>query len=368
MILFVMLSVSALFALISSSYGLSKHSAVFFSICSITSVSVLNGIRDLSIGTDLGVYGNNVFMQARSNILSFHDYMIECRTIGMTEYGYAMFNYIVAQFTSNVHIFYFVLGIFVNGLFYISNFRNRGYIPFPIAWVTYLMIIYPATLNLLRQGVALALVSLMGSFLLSKKYISAFICILIAFTFHNSSAFALIIYIFLYVMYHLCNTRRQNMAVFAFLCISAFVPTIVSVLDSKGLLSDKYSQYVADATLADSMLNSVIVRIPFVILSVYFLIKERKESNKLDKSLFGLVGAEILLLPLQQISSSAFRIALYYGIYKIPGYSLLCKRFGEMRKIAYPIYIIYLIIYFYIQTVKNGSGEIYPFIVASDIL
>lgn len=368
MILFVMLSVSALFAFLSSSYGLNRYCAAFFSICSVVSVSVLNGIRDLSIGTDLGVYGNNVFMQARANMLSFHDYMIECKTIGMTEYGYAIFNYIIAQFTSNIHIFYFLLGVFVNSIFYISVFRNREYIPFSVAWITYLMIIYPATLNLLRQGVALALISLMGSFLLSNKNISAVLCILAACSFHNSAAFAFIIYIFIYLICRVDSAYRQDMIVLLFLCVSAFVPTIVSWLDSKGLLSDKYSQYVFDTSLTVSLFNSLIVRIPFVILSVYYLIKERSESNKIGKSLFGLVGAEILLLPLQHISSSAFRVTLYYGVYKIPGYSLLCKKFQGMSKIAYLVYVVYLMVYFYIQTIRNGSGEIYPFVVAADVL
>ncbi|PAU69000.1 brp/Blh family beta-carotene 15,15'-monooxygenase [Bifidobacterium criceti] len=368
MILFVMLSASALFAFLSSSHVLNRYYSAFFSICSVVSVSVLNGIRDLSIGTDLGVYGNNVFIQARANMLSFHDYMFECKAIGMTEYGYAIFNYIIAQFSSNIHIFYFLLGIFVNSIFYISGFRNRERIPFSIAWITYLMIIYPATLNLLRQGVALALISLMGSFLLSNKNISALLCILAACSFHNSAVFAFIIYIFIYLICRVNAAHRQNMIVLVFLCVSAFVPTVVSWLDSKGLLSDKYSQYVVDTSLSISLISSLIARIPFFVLSAYYLIKERSDSNKIDKSLFGIVGAELLLLPLQNISSSAFRVALYYGVYKIPGYPLLCKKFRGMSKIAYIIYVIYLMSYFYIQTIRNGSGEIYPFVVAADTL
>ena len=368
MILFLMLGISAIFAAIASCNLLNRYTVIVCSMCSIVSLSILNGIRDLSVGTDLNVYGNSIFMQARANRFSLQDFLHECASMGMDERGYAALNFIIAQFTDNIHIFYFILGLLVNGIFYIAFFEMRSKIPFLLVWVTYLMIIYPSTLNLLRQSIALSFVALMGCCVLKERNVLSLFCVFMAIMFHNSAIFAIVIYAFMYSESRADDVRVQNVTVVLFLMFSTFIPSLVSVMNSKGLLSDKYSQYVMDDSSGISLLNSIIVRILFVIVSIYFLLKERNELNSYDKCLFSIIVADFLLIPLQSISPSAFRIALYYSIFKIPGYPLLCCKFRGMKNITYSFYIIFTIMYFYTQTIKNGSGQIFPFIVSPDVI
>lgn len=114
------------------------------------------------------------------------------------------------------------------------------------------------------------------------------------------------------------------------------------------------------------MLNAFAVRLPFVMLAIFFLIRRKSDLDVFGRIVYSCIVAEMLLVPLQQISSSAFRIALYYGIFKIAAYPSLCKRIPTSKWLIYVVYISYLCLYFYLQTIVGGANEIYPFLVASD--
>jgi hypothetical protein len=49
-----------------------------------------------------------------SDLLSFLNY---CNDIGMKEIGYALLNYVIGLVTANVHVYYGILGLVVNGIF-----------------------------------------------------------------------------------------------------------------------------------------------------------------------------------------------------------------------------------------------------------
>lgn len=367
---FIVFTVSFAFAVLSVLRDSSKAIGIICSGVAVVSLSVLNWIRDSTIGTDVLVYGNNLFATARASRYDFSFFLADCRTQHMSEYGYALLNYVIAQFTGNVHVFYLLLGLCVNGIFYIALFRIREIFYFPLAWLTFLLLIYPATLNLLRQGIALSLVLLMGSFALSRRYVSASVCVLVAYTFHHSSIFALLILAFIVLIERTDSIRMKNIIEIAFLFISALVPTFVGILNRNGLLPDKYEQYVSAGDGGISLVNAIVVRAPFVILAVFYLLKDRaSESNdNTERILLSLIAAESLLLPLQQMSSSTFRIALYLGVFKTAGYAFICHRMNILRPLAYALYVAYLLLYFYMQTVAGGSNGIYPFIRTSDSL
>lgn len=115
------------------------------------------------------------------------------------------------------------------------------------------------------------------------------------------------------------------------------------------------------------MTNAVLVRLPFIILSLFYLVQDRKKNNDENKILWTLVLAESTLLPLQLISPSLFRIALYLGIFKIPGYASLIKHCRFSKSLLYSVYAAYLLFYFMYMTVIGGSNQIYPFVVANDL-
>lgn len=246
MIYYIVFSISTMLAWISTNRILNRLISFVFSFFAVFSISILNWIRDVSIGTDLSVYGNYIFELAHNYPYDILTFFKECELFGMAEKGYALLNYVIAQFTNNIHFFYFLVGLIVNTIFYISIFRLREYIPFSIAWCTYLFLLYPSTLNLLRQGLALSLIMLMGSLAITGKYVRAIVCIAFACTFHHSSLFALVIFAFIYMMRRARKTSTNNTFELIFLVLSAMLPAAIQYMNAQGMLSDKYSQYVVE--------------------------------------------------------------------------------------------------------------------------
>lgn len=338
----------------------------FSAFCSVLTLSILNGIRDYSIGTDIGVYGKKIFVDA-SQSHSFTEYMRQCKRIGMTEYGYAILNYIVGFFTSNPHVFFFVLGLLVNGIFFGCCVRLCNTASLTFTWATYLLIFYPTTLNLLRQSVALSIIFIAILEMLEKRLLESLIWIFIAYSFHHSAIIGLWPLVFVYLFNKIKKESKKNTIIIVFLAISALIPTVILKLNSFGLLDDKYSQYVSLGDGSGSMTNAVLVRLPFIILSLFYLVQDRKKNNDENKILWTLVLTESTLLPLQLISPSLFRIALYLGIFKIPGYTSLIKHCRFSKSLLYSVYAAYLLFYFMYMTVISGSNQIYPFVVANDL-
>lgn len=338
----------------------------FFSICSVLSVSVLNGIRDYSIGTDIKVYGKQIFEDA-VYARSFADFIEQCNRIGMTEYGYAIFNYLISIFTNNLHVFLFIVGIIVNGAFFYCCLRLRNVANLNFMWSAYLFLFYATTLNLLRQSIALALIFIAVVKIFDKRFGAAFVIVSISYFFHHSAVMGFLPLLFTFVVNKVKSEQKKNACIVVFLILSAFLPIMISKLSSMGLLDEKYGQYLGKGDGVGSIANGFLIRLPFVIMALFYLIYDRYKKSDERKILWTFVIAESILLPLQLISPTLFRVALYFGIFKIPGYASLIERCRFSKSLLYVLYASYLVFYFVYMIVIQGSNQVYPFVIASDL-
>lgn len=338
----------------------------FFSICSVLSVSVLNGIRDYSIGTDVKVYGKQIFEDA-VYARSFADFIEQCNRINMTEYGYAVFNYLISIFTSNLHIFLFIVGLIVNSAFFYCCLKLRNIASPTFMWSAYLFLFYATTLNLLRQSIALALIFIAVVKIFDKRFGAAFAIVSVSYFFHHSAIMGFLPLMFAFVINKIKSERKKNRYIVIFLAFSTFLPMMISKLSSMGLLDEKYGQYLGKGDGVGSIANGLLVRLPFVIMALFYLIHDRNEKSDERKILWTFVIAESMLLPLQLISPTLFRVALYFGIFKIPGYASLIERCRFSKSLLYVLYASYLLFYFIYMIVIQGSNQVYPFVIASDL-
>ena len=145
-------------------YIKNKTLKVIFSIIIILIPSILGGFRDLTIGTDVLVYGEDYFNYA-TNYNSLIDYI----TAFDMDIGYLTINFLVSRFTSDVHIFLFVLQLIINTLVFIVMYRYKEKIPLWMSMLCYLTLYYCRTFNFLRQSLALAIVFLRDSVYRKKK-------------------------------------------------------------------------------------------------------------------------------------------------------------------------------------------------------
>ena len=193
-----------LFVLSESKYLKKKKCLkVIFAVLAITVPSLLAGLRDSSVGTDVEVYGNFWFEYTqRMKFLRYIEFAKSC-SIGVV---YALLNYIVGLFTDDTKIYYFVLSFVETSLIYIgvkmfngldrkSLFNNKlvlndnNKISLPFAMFCYYTIFYNNTLNLLRQFLAVCFVFVAYMFIMKKQYVVSVLILMVAFLSHNSALF-----------------------------------------------------------------------------------------------------------------------------------------------------------------------------------
>ncbi len=348
---------------------------IVFAFFAVVAVSVLNWVRDYSIGTDVLYYGNKTFLMAYMES-SFTRYFQYCDTyIGMHEPGYALLNYAVSRFSHSAHDLYLVIGLICNGFAYATACRCRRFCPVPLAWLTYLLVFYPTTLNILRQGMAIVILAYAFCGLGKTGWKRYLVWVAVAFSIHQSAACG-VIFLPLYVLLKNCENdrgagmsdeRRALIVVVAFIAAVSVFSTVLGVLSDMGILPAKYGQYLESTRAEKSLTNSILVRLPFVVLCGWLILVRREKANAMELCLAAFVLCEFALLPLQNVSDAAFRIALYFGVFKMVAYPMVLYRLGIPRWLCLPAFVAYVVFIFVFQVVLSGNGAVYPFVVALDI-
>ena len=177
---------AAFFAYLAQKFENKKVLVILFSIIAILIPSVLAGVRDSNIGTDLEVYGKPFFNRAVLSD-SFEEYSNICET----ELGYRIINYIVSRFSDNINIFLFVLEFIIIGIVYLAFYQRRKEIPVWLGLLCYLFLFYSRFLNLLRQGIAVSIIIYSYKYLEKNELKKFLLAILIATMFHTTAIFAI---------------------------------------------------------------------------------------------------------------------------------------------------------------------------------
>lgn len=340
---------------------------VIASIISVLSLTWICGVRDFSIGTDIRVYGYNSFNIA-ANSSNLQQYFNSLNSMygssGNIEYGYWILNYIISRFTSNAHIFLFILGLIINSIIFISIYLLKNQISITLSWLTYCFLFFGTTLNLLRQSVALAFVLLGITLLYKQKNKQSFFCFLVAVLFHNSAIFAFLIYFF-GVLVNKAHTKRFLKSVFALSTLLIFlIPIIIMTLNQRGLLIDKYYQYISNDNNVG--LLSVLIRVPMLLLIIYNILNKKTNLDRNELWLYFIVIQEFLMIPLQSIGTTVARLMLFLGIAKIVAYPIVLENIKSKNvminwgfKLGYLIFIMFV---FYEQVIVSGNNQIYPFV------
>ncbi|OTP51942.1 hypothetical protein A5884_001137 [Enterococcus sp. 7D2_DIV0200] len=337
----------------------------------IVTVSILNGTRDFTIGTDIRVYGNKYFELALFSY-RFVDYLDLTRSFYNldVEYGYQALNYLVSRFTNNIHIFYFILGILTNGLFYLGITRFRQWVSIPLSFLTYLFLFYGNTLNIMRQSVAMAFVFLgISLFITSKKRlgIAMLFCSLL---FHNSAIVGFAILLLYIILEKSKNTLKLHLTILlSALTVSVSAVTILGMLTKTGLIGNKFEQYIGtNQSESDVSLSTIGMRLPMVVWWIRSY-KSLVKKNLFFSFMFLITMMDLIFISLRMIDITVSRVILYLAVFKIISYPLIIKysiKDKNLRFLCYLLFIGYLILVWYLQVVVGGNGEIYPF--TSEIL
>ena len=102
-------------------YKKSRKLSIFFGILSVLFFSIFAGLRSFNVGTDINVYGLRRFERE----IESGSFIEQISNYNDIEYGYSLFNHIIAKFTHNYHWFLFAHQLIISIIVYIIAFREK---------------------------------------------------------------------------------------------------------------------------------------------------------------------------------------------------------------------------------------------------
>lgn len=325
--------------------------------------SLLAGLRDYSIGTDVLTYGNYWFNKALFN--DFNTY-VNWATSSSIGYLYATFNYIVSKFTTNPHWFYFIYNFMENMIVYIAIRKNKDILNVPIAMIIYYFLFYNLLLNILRQGMALALILLSVNYIRKEQNIKYFLCLFIAYLFHSSAIIGISLWIIFYVLKLNVGTMttRRNFLIGTEVLFSFLIIPVVPFLNNIGIINNRYAAYINDNNIGGGFYQHLLL-LCLPILMLYFF-SFRKEENYMYNFFFLVVLMSAILSFLTIRFAYLNRLIEYFDIIFVLAIPYIIKN-GTLKimlnnyNILSSLVIVYVIIYWIIIYVVFNSGETIPY-------
>ena len=323
--------------------------------------SILGGVRDYSIGTDIRVYGNTWFYLARSSSNLFS--LLGTASASSIGALYAIFNFVVSRFTNNPHWFYFWYCFVENIIVLIALREKRKLISITSGWATYLLLFYNLNFNMLRQGMALVILLLGFKYVREEKFLRFLLVVLFAYLFHSTAIIALLVYIVYLITAHKNNTNNWIQMILIYICSTVFILSFESIsqfLLNAGLLSTRYAIYLNSDNVATG--RSYIFYL-FIFIVCILSVKSEKDTifNFFEIITFICIAFSILVK-----ISYLFRVINYFSIYLCFGIPYVFEKKSRivLNGINFRplIMYIFLIGYWLIIYVFLGYQSTVPFI------
>lgn len=260
-----------------------RYMKIIFSVLAIIIPSLLAAFRDITVGTDVGVYGVRVFNQAISawsitNPISFF-YNQEINI----EKGYILINLFVAYFSSSYHILFFVLQFITLSLVVLGCWKlHKEFKQSAVVFLFYMLLNYAFSFNILRQSIAIGLFVIACNYFVKRKFLSYFFILSLGFFFHNSIMITLPFY---FIPSLLAKFPKIPWTVVCFIIGTIFYmmfPYLVPLGISIGVLDPKYIRY-ANESFNTHKNNIAFYVLAFSFVNYFLYFKRNKILDKIKE-------------------------------------------------------------------------------------
>lgn len=214
--------------------------------------------------------------------------------------------------------------------------------------IIYISLFYLASLSILRQATAVAIIFFGYRYIRDKNIIKYILVCLLAFCFHKSA----IIGILIYFIYHM---NRKYILLICFMGGIFFYFVVLPVLN---LTSPYFANYFTNIKLKNSSGN--LERLFFLVLLIYCVIVNKKK-DKLNLGLLNVCTVGVLF-PFVFGGHTGGRIAAYFLIY----FALLIPKVNSKFTIKYKsiflfLFYLYFFLYLIVTVTSSNSSEYVPF-------
>ena len=325
-------------------------------------LAFLAGVRDYGVGTDTDVYSKAYFNDARHSH-SFED-LLKNENKTISNKGYLFLNYFGTWMMSHIFIEWFLTELLILVCTYWAVIRMSKYFKINLALfsVLYLFAFYNPSLNLMRQMCAISICLLSFSFMMEKKLALAIALLLVAMTFHTSSAVFLLAFAYWYF-----SDTKHKVLLFSTVCggmllgIALFYK-LLKLLGQFGVFSKVYMErYGMNSQFEGERVPYAFIGVAAIMLiGVLLSYWKNVLSNSENFFLLMIHMTFMILMSLNFLVGTLIRISFYfYALDMVLMAVLLSSRKIHMGyKILLPLVVIFMWLYSFMYL--NGHST-YPY-------
>lgn len=318
--------------------------------------SVLAGLRDVTVGTDMLVYGVPVFKSAYY-AKDFGELFNEWSRM---EIGYLGLNYVIARISSTHYLFFFLI-MFTEVFFvYLAIRRWKHNVPLWLGMLIFYLLFYNDSLNAMRQYLALSIGFFGLQYIFERKFFRFIFWIFLASLFHVSG-WILILY---YPLWWWVNrfSSLKSVILFCGLLLFAVVYLQYILADYLFLLGGKMEQaswYIGASHEGKEFPYNTLAFYGLVIVLSLFNRKRILSSFSIGNLLY-YVMAILFVLPIFEFYAGryAVRLFVFITIWLVIFIPVILYSFRiEPRPIINIAIISYCCFYWYMIYMVGGAGE-----------
>ena len=332
-----------------------NNDIMFFILLGLIIPCVFAGIREYSVGTDVNIYVTPLYHEVLHNTIKFWS--------RRHEIGYKLIVLILAHTTHSIGVILFSLQALVIFPLYFAIRKYNKEIPIWLGMVTYLLIHYNQSMNVMRQWIGMAFMLLAFACFINKEFKKSMIFSTIAVMFHYVVAIVIISNLFLYYILVIKNKNQTKKIIITSLIVIILLITIVMgkeyIYKTEFTYYAKYFAYITDIRFIPLQ---IVKRIPIVLLAAISF-KDMKEKDK--NSYYYIMIIIINLILSQMINSLAItRLIIFFEMYNIiyiP--TMICSIKKQITKnFVYLLMIAYILFYWFYVYWHENLGETLPYV------
>ncbi len=239
-----------------------------------------------------------------------------------------------------------------------------------IGMLVYYFMFYNASLNMMRQWIAMALLIYSFSYLVNEEYMKYLAFAVLAFLFHRSAIVALVFCVLRKIDARSqfrrgaslsgWTIRSQEIDIVIWAAIAVFVFNasflVAKVLAMIGL--GKYSSYFGfESTF---LITQLVLRLPIWGL---FVLNRQRIKDYVSHVLLLFLVFECIFANYVSGAEHLFRIATWFSSYSVITYPILIERTKKRyRLVITSLVVLWLFLYWYYMIVFKGSHETVPYL------
>lgn len=353
----ILFGIACLFMYFSQSLKIKKNkSYLFFLVISFLIPLVVSGLR-FDVGTD---YFNYIRGYDLTKNMSIHD-LIESNNI---EFGFFFIRKISSWF-NNYQLMFWISTFITLLFFYLALFKHKDKLSISLGLMIYLFVFFPSSLNIVRQHIALAIITYSYRYIFErdlKKF--SFFC-LIASSFHITALIVLPFYFIFSSENNLVSFDTKKKAFFRFLIIIISVIFVFNFTSFIKTLSeiDSFEKFGRYAIESNRGVNREIFLKGLILFIVLILRKKLIKYDSRNKLYIYFLIIDLIITFVGFSNPFVKRIGLYFGItevFLLPSIVKIASNKMEKYVIRWGI-ILYSIVFFILAFYLLKQSNIIPY-------